>query len=213
MTVVSRSVSRDGCWSMGASSIVTCTFYGVLAQRMTRVEVIETANLELTPSIKAQASRVFLVVLEWGEGHMAIAITRRRWAFQNLLIPLLPWAISIGVAFFWLQHPEWQFLSISSYLITMTLIAFYMGLTIARLTEIVPGEFDAGDISYKSQKWYVAAFVYGIAFAVYDILGLRGDVHHWIYGRIADIAVIFVGVLTLMLAYSSCKALKLDTRP
>src|SRR5882724_4581461 len=107
-------------------------------------------------------------------------MARRRWAFQNLLIPMLPWVLSIGVALFSLQHTEWRLLGISSYMITMTLIAFYMGLAIARLTEIVPDEFDPGVISYRSLKWYVTAFLYGVAFAVYDVSDLKNVVHHWV---------------------------------
>lgn len=97
-------------------------------------------------------------------------------------------------------------------MITVTLVAFYMGLTVARLTEIVPDEFDAGDISYRSFKWYVTAFIYGVGFTVYDILGLRAVIHHWVWGRVVDVTLMCLGALTLMLAYYSCKALKLDSR-
>jgi hypothetical protein len=139
-------------------------------------------------------------------------MARRRWGFQNLLLPMIPWGLSIVIALFITQRPEWQFLGINTYMITLTLIAFFMGVTISKITEIVPGEFEKGYIPNKALLWYVTGMIYGVFFTFYDIFALEDTIHRWIWGRIADLVVIFIGVLTLMRAYSACKALKLDTR-
>jgi len=144
-----------------------------------------------------------------GTGDMRTSL--RRWVFQNLAFPMLPWGLSIVVAPFFL-HMEWQFLGINVYAITITLIAFFMGTTIGRVNEIIPGQFDKNEIANRSQLWYLASAFYAVMFTVYDVLGLKNDVHRWFWGRASDLAIIFLGGLTLMRAYSACKALKLDAQ-
>lgn len=140
-------------------------------------------------------------------------MTRKLWVFQNLALPLSPWVFSIVVAVFFLQQPEWQFLGINTYVITMTLVAFSMGATVSRISEITPGEFDKNEIPFRALVWYSSGMAYAILFTVYDFFALKNEVHHWVWGRMADIVVIFLGAYTLTRAYTTCKALKLDTRP
>lgn len=128
------------------------------------------------------------------------------------MLPLLPWVFGIIVAVFILNHSEWPLLGVDVYTIILTLITFNMGATISRLTEIVPGEFDDEDIPGRSQLWYFAGVFYAVMFTIYDVLGLKHEVHHWLWGRAADLAIIFLGGVTLMRALAVCKALKLDTR-
>lgn len=137
---------------------------------------------------------------------------RRRWVLQNLVLPMVPWVLGIGVAGFVLQRPEWQLLGISIYAITMALIAFYMGATIGNITLIIEGEFDPKEVVNRSQLWYLCGALYAVIFTLYDGLTINGVVHHWLWGRVIDIAIICLGGVTLMKAYFTCAYLKLDTR-
>jgi hypothetical protein len=128
------------------------------------------------------------------------------------VLPLVPWIFGIIIAPFFLNRVEWQLLGISVYTICITLIAFNMGAVIGRITEIVPGELEGEDITGRSQLWYVGGAIYTLLFVVYDVLGIKNEVHHWFWGRAADLAVLLIGGVTLLRALLACKALKLDIR-
>lgn len=137
---------------------------------------------------------------------------RRRWVFQNLGLPMLPWVLSLFVAPFILEHPEWQIFGITVYTISITLIAFFMGGTIARVNEIVPDEFDKDMIATRSQLWYLCGLAYVVIFTLYDVLELKDEVHHWFWGRAVDLAIMCLGGFTLLRAHLTCAAFKLHVR-
>ena len=137
---------------------------------------------------------------------------RRRWAFQNIFVPLIPWLSAVLIPPFALGHVEWRMFGFDVYAISMMMIAFNVGLIVSRVESIIPGDLEAIDLAARSLAWYVCGVFYVLLFSVYNIRSVEDEVHEWFWGRAIDLTVISFGVVTVIRAIATCRDLKLDLR-